>query len=45
MRNELPIRLATAVVMLSEAKHLWLWLDSEKDQGFFSRNCGIRMTL
>ena len=31
MRNEVPTRLASAVVMLSEVKHLWLLLDSEKD--------------
>jgi hypothetical protein len=33
-------------VMLSEAKHLRLFLGAEEqyDQGFFSRGCGIRMT-
>jgi hypothetical protein len=42
MRNEVPIRLATVVVMLSEAKHLWLLLDSEENQRFFA---SLRMTL
>ena len=36
MRNEVPNCLANAVVMLSEAKHLWLLLDSEKNQRFFA---------
>jgi hypothetical protein len=42
MRNEVPTRPANAVVMLSEAKHLWLSLDSEKNQRFFA---SLRMTL
>jgi len=42
MRNEVPICLATAVVMLSETKHLWLSLDSEENQRFFA---SLRMTL
>ena len=42
MRNEVPTRLANAVVMLSGAKHLWLLLDSEKDQRFFA---SLRMTM
>jgi hypothetical protein len=45
MRNEVPNCLAKARVMLSEAKHLWLLPDSEKNQRFFSRACGIRMTV
>ena len=52
MRNEVPIRLANAVVMLSEAlqrnpKHearlsniVWLLLDSEKNQRFFASLTG-----
>ena len=33
--------------MLSEAKHLlllFLEYESKNDEGFFSRDCGIRMT-
>jgi hypothetical protein len=45
MRNKVATRLANAVVMLSEAKHLWLLLDSEQNQRLFSRARGIRMTL
>ena len=35
------------VVMLSEAKHLWLFFVPRcelDDQRFFSRDCGLRMT-
>jgi hypothetical protein len=42
MRNKVATRLANAVVMLSDAKHLWLLLDSEQNQRFFA---SLRMTL
>jgi hypothetical protein len=32
-------------VMLSQAKHLWLFHQGKNDLRFFSRDCGIRMTF
>ncbi len=39
--------LLNGTVMLSEAKHLCFFRGerSRNDQRFFSRNCGLRMTL